>query len=119
MFKVLERSHDNIIGVEVGGDITLDDIKLGEAAFEELIEKYGKVSWLCIWTNTHYTTMRAFYEDAMWMLKHLKNFDRMAVVSDKWWKKLLIKTDGMVFGEKYFDVEDLEKAWAYVEGEDA
>ena len=116
MFKILERGHDDVAGLELGGDITLEDIKDVEAVFEKLFDKYDKISWVCIWTNTHYTTMRAFYEDAMWMLKHLKRFDRMAVVSDKWWKKLLINADGLIFGEKYFDIADLEKAWDYVEG---
>lgn len=44
------------------------------------------------------------------VFENLKNFDRMAVVGDKKWQELLIKADGLVFGEKYFDISQLDEA---------
>ena len=40
----------------------------------------------------------------------------MAVVGDKKWEELLIKADSLVFGEKYYDISQLDDAWEYVEG---
>jgi hypothetical protein len=55
------------------------------------------------------------YEDVKFLLKNLKHFDKMAVVGDKHWLEILIKADGLIFGEKYFDISELEAAWKYVE----
>lgn len=115
MIKILERSQGNVIGVEASGKITAEDIEAAIIPFEEAIEKYGKINWLFVWKDFKGTTLKAMYEDMMWLLRHLKNFDRMAVVGEKKWQELLIKADGMIFGEKYFDISQLEDAWKYVE----
>jgi len=40
----------------------------------------------------------------------------MAIVGDKKWQEMLVKADSLVFGEKYFDIAQLEEAWQYIEG---
>ena len=116
MFQILPRSHDNVIGLEVEGTVTIEEVKEGEKVFEEALAKHDKISWVCVWKSTKYDSLDAFYEDMMWLLRHVKRFDRMAIVGDAWWKKLLVQADSLVFGEKYFDLSQLEEAWAYVEG---
>lgn len=118
MLKVLERSHGNAIGIEASGEITKEDIEEITPQLDELIEKYGKISWLFIIKTGRYRTVREFYEDVMWLLKNLKNFDRMAIVGETKAEELLIKIDGLVFGERYFDVSEIEEAWKYIEGKD-
>jgi len=115
MLKVLERSHGNVIGIEASEEITEEDIDEITPQLDELIEKYGKISWLFIIKTGRYKTPRAFYEDIMWLLKNIKKFDRMAIVGETGAEELLIKIDGLVFGEKYFDISDIEKAWRYIE----
>jgi hypothetical protein len=116
MIKFLERSKDNVIGFEASGEISESDEREAIQKLDEVIRKYGKISWLVIFDTWKYTSLRAMYEDLSWSLKELKHFDRMAVVGDKKWEELLIKADGLVFGEKYFDKAHLEDAWKYVEG---
>lgn len=116
MVKILERSKDNVLGVEATGEVSLEDLKKVEVVFDEAIKKYDKINWLYIIGTMKYTNLRAMYEDMSWLMKNLKHFDRMAVVGDKKWEELMIKTDGFFFGEKYFDITQLEEAWKYVEG---
>ena len=116
MMKVLERSHDNVFGLECGGKITAEDIESVIPVLDEAVNKHGKISWLMVIEKMEYPTLKAMYEDSKWLLQNLKKFDRMAVVGSKKWEELLIRLDGMVFGEKYFDVSDIEKAWSYIEG---
>lgn len=116
MIKILERSHDDVFGFEMSEDVSLDDIRRAEVGLNEAIEKYGKISWLVVMKTFKYTSLRAMYEDMMWLLKHLKHFDRMVVVGDKTWQELMIKADSLFFGEKYFDISRLDEAWDYVEG---
>ncbi len=60
--------------------------------------------------------MRTRYEEMMWASKNIKHFDRVAIVGNRKWEELLIKVDSLVFGEKYFDITKLNKAWEYIEG---
>ncbi|MBN1432293.1 MAG: STAS/SEC14 domain-containing protein [Methanomicrobiaceae archaeon] len=116
MLKVLERSHGNIVGIEASGEVTEEDIREITPQLDELIEKYGKISWIYVIKTTKYKTVRAMYEDMMWLLKNIKNFDRMAIVGETKSEELLIKIDGLVFGEKYFDISEIDQAWDYIEG---
>ncbi|MCD4782244.1 MAG: STAS/SEC14 domain-containing protein [Candidatus Eremiobacteraeota bacterium] len=117
MIKILERSKGNVFGFEASGEISESDIKSVAAQMDEAVKKLGKINWLFIVKTTKYTGLRAMYEDMMWMLKNIKHFDRMAIVGDKKWEELLVKADSLIFGEKYFDISQLEDAWKYVEGE--
>ncbi len=116
MIKILEKSKGNVLGFYVTGEISPEDIESVEVVADKAIAEHGKINWLMRMETTRYTSLRAMYEDMMWLLKNLKHFDKMAIVSDKKWEELLIKTDGLVFGEKYFDVSQLEEAWKYIEG---
>jgi hypothetical protein len=117
MIKVSKRSHDNILAFDVSGEISLEDVKLAESTINDAIKKYGKINWLVHLTDglPSHTTMRAFYEDMMWMIKSLKHFDKMAFVCNNNFAKALFVVDGFFFGEKYFDVSQLEDAWKYIE----
>lgn len=116
MFKVLEKTHGNFIALEADGVVTMDELKAIEKVFDDAIEKYGTVHWMCIWKSATYDKLGTFYTDMMWLLKHIKKFGRMAIVGDAWWKKLLVEADGLVFGEKYFNMSRADEAWKYIEG---
>ena len=116
MWKLLDRSKGSVFGFEVEGKITAAEVEAGAAMMEKAIQKYGKISWLVVWKTTHYTSCQAMYEDASWLLKNVKHFDRMAIVGDKKWEEMLVKADSLVYGEKYFDISQLQEAWQYIEG---
>ncbi len=116
MIEILERSHGNVIGMRASDEISEADIAEVAPKLDALIEQYGKINWLLVMETAKYGTLRAMYEDLMWAMRNLKHFDRMAIVGNKPWEELLIKADGLVFGEKYFDASKLDEAWDYVEG---
>ena len=91
MLTILNRSHENVIGIEASEIITESDIEEIVPHFDALIEKYGKINWLIIIKTSRYATLRAMYADLMWLIKNLKHFDRMAIVGDKKWEELVIK----------------------------
>jgi hypothetical protein len=116
MLKILEKSHGNFIGIEASGEISENDISEITPQLDELIERYGKISWLFVIKTGRYETVRAFYEDISWLLKNLKHFDRMAIVGETKAEEILVKADGLLFGEKYFDISAIDEAWKYIEG---
>ena len=116
MIKILDRSKGNVFGIESTGKITAEDIEKISGQLQEGIDKYGKINWVFIMKDFKGTTIKGMYEDVKFLFKNLKHFDKMAVVGDKLWLELLIKADGLIFGEKYFDISKLEDAWKYIEG---
>jgi hypothetical protein len=115
MIKILDRSKGKVFGLEATGKITLEDIENVEGQLKEAIEKYDKINWVFIVRDFKGASIKGMYEDVKFCLKNLKHFDKMAVVGEKLWLELLIKADGLIFGEKYFDISKLEDAWKYVE----
>jgi len=115
MIKFLKKSHDNIFGLEATGEITEKDIIDWETKINKAVKKYGTVNWLFVIKASKFESLKSMYSDMMWLLKNIVHFDKMAIVGDKKWEELLIKADSLAFGEKYFDISQLDQAWDYIE----
>jgi len=64
---------------------------------------------------------RSFWEDGVFALRHIKNMGHMAFVGHSNFEKILVGMDGAIFNrmkkglaKKYFDVEDMDKAYDFV-----
>ncbi len=118
MISVSEKSHDNVLGFKVTDSITAKDLDEFEPVAEKVFNRYDKVNWLCELDTLKYDSLKTFYRDMKWATTHLEESGRMAVVGHGKLLELLVKTDSIVCGEKWFDVADIDKAWAYVNGKD-
>ena len=115
MIKFLKKSHGNVIGLEAVGEITEKDIAEWEAKINKAIKKYGTVNWLFVLKTTKFESLKSMYSDMKWLLKNYVHFGKMAIVGDKKWQKLMVKADRLAYGEKYFDISQLDEAWDYIE----
>jgi hypothetical protein len=116
MINILPRSQGNVIGFETVGTIFMEDENKAIAVCDKLIAEHGKINVLVVLGSLKYASLKVMYTDMMWALRHVRQMERIAVVGDSPWEKLLDKVDSLIFGEKYFDKSQLEKAWRYVEG---
>jgi hypothetical protein len=124
MFQVLEGSEGNVLGVEISGEYTKDDVEQLKKAFEsKLAEGYDKVNILAKIDKLNFRKIHinAFIEDCLYALKRLKQLRHISVVGDSKLKKVLIELDNKLFMskkreliEKYFDIADIDKAWEFV-----
>ena len=124
MFKVLEGSEGNVLGVEISKEYTKDDVSEFKKAFESKIaEGHERVNVLIKIDKLvlHKIYVNAFIEDSMYALKHLDQLRHIAVVGDSKLEKVLTELDNKLFGkkkkeliEKYFDVAEIERAWQFV-----
>ncbi len=124
MFKVLEGSAGDVLGVEVSQEYTSQDVEEFKKAFEQAAaESGGRVNILVKidqlpWTKV---TWDAFVQDSRYALKHMEQMRHLAIVGDSKLEELLVKLDNLVLGkpekelvEKYFNVADMDKAWEFV-----
>ena len=126
MYKILEGSEGNVLGVEViGGYLKKDVEELKKICDEKIAEGHGKLNFLMKIDQLDFgkSELSAFYEDSKYALSHMKNLRHIAVVGNSKLEKTLIELDNKLLGkpkkeliEKYFDVGDMDKAWDFVRG---
>lgn len=124
MFQVLDGTGGDVLGVEISGSYTTADVeqfeKTAQAQWEQghqrlnILVKLDKL-------ELHKVEPQAFFQDAKYALRHIKQMRHLAVVGDSRLTEALVKLDNLIFGraqeeliEKYFDVADLDQAWAFV-----
>jgi hypothetical protein len=124
MFKILEGSEGDVLGVELVGGYTKKDIEeLKRICDGKLAEGHEKLNFLFKIDQLDFgkSELGAFYEDSRYALSHMKNLRHIAVVGHSKLEKILVEMDNKLLGnekkelvEKYFDVSDIDKAWEFV-----
>lgn len=124
MFKILEGSEGNVLGVEVIGGYKKEDIEsLKKICDDALAQGDGRLNFLIKIDQLDFgkSELKAFYEDAKYALEHIKDLRHIAVVGHSKLEKILVELDNLLLGkakkeliEKYFDVADMDKAWEFV-----
>ena len=87
MFEIIQGLPDNVIGLNAIGTITDEDYaNVLIPHTEKVIREKGKARMLMRFGPdfTNYT-MGAMWDDAHFGLKHLREFEKLAVVSDVAW----------------------------------
>ncbi|MBW2049511.1 MAG: STAS/SEC14 domain-containing protein [Deltaproteobacteria bacterium] len=124
MFQILDGSEGNVLGVEVMDEYTKADVEALKKIFDEKIaEGHDRINFLMKIDKLKLSKihLNAFIDDSMYALKNLDKLRHIAVVGDSKIEKVLVELDNKLFQnkkreliEKYFDVADLYKAWAFV-----
>ena len=124
MYQVLDGSEGNVVGVEISGEYTKEDVEELEKIFEgKIAEGYDRLNLLFKIDNLDIGKihLNAFIEDSKYALKHMDQMRHLAIVGDSKLEKVLIELDNKLFGkkkeeliEKYFNVADIDKAWEFV-----
>jgi hypothetical protein len=118
MLTPIENLPPNVFGVKASGDVTANDLKtVLIPGLEALTRKYNEIYYLLVLeTKVENFTAGAWVQDAMAGLKHLKQWKKMAIVSDQ--KAVENFTDAFSYvapGEaKGFSLEELDEAIAWI-----
>jgi hypothetical protein len=119
MIKELPESVGSVLGFEVSCKVTSIEKEKWIAQIELVLLKHEKLSVLIVLDEDAGWNVDAGIDDLMWLFKHIKNMDKIAVVSSSKVWKWLVTIDGlfapmMGVGEKHFEPAELETAWAWV-----
>ena len=107
----------------VGGYLKEDIEALKKICDDKIAEGHDKLNFLIKIDQLDFgkSELSAFYEDAKYAISHMKNLRHIAVVGHSKLEKILVELDNKLLGsakkelvEKYFDVADMDKAWAFV-----
>ncbi len=119
MIKELPESEGSVLGVEITSKVSLEEEKEWIERFEKVIKKRGKISALVVLGEQASWGIDAGIEDLKWIMTHMKQFNKIAIVSERNVWKWLVAIDSpfarMVgIGEKYFELSELADAWKWV-----
>ena len=124
MFKVMPESGGRLLAVEVLRTYSKKDVE----AFDQIMDQWiaragGRLNMLIRLDRLDLSkvTLDNYIEDCRRALQRRDNLERIAVVGDSEMARSLVTMDNLIMAnakrgvtERYFDVGELEEAWAFV-----
>ncbi|MEH6463723.1 MAG: STAS/SEC14 domain-containing protein [Shewanella psychromarinicola] len=117
MLQFIPVFDGNTIAVRASGKLTLEDYQKFLPQLETQIKRLGKISLLFEFDNFSGWDVDAAINDVKFGMKHLSDFDRIAMVGDKSWEHwmVLIAKPFLISSEvRYFNRENLQQAWDWL-----
>src|SRR5271169_4847468 len=119
MIERLKESAGGVLGFQVIGKMTDEDIKAFEPQIELLIHerKHKPIGILADLSQMRGAELKARWDEMRFLQKHTDHIARMAVVgADKWEEVMAILTAGASVLEAethYFDESQMVRAWEW------
>lgn len=119
MIVKLPESKGATVGFKVSERVDLDQEHYAIDVCNELLKEYQKINLVVVIDGKINFGVDVFYADLKWIFAHIKNMNKLAIVSDSQVLKWLVAMDspfGKLVGisEKHFETEKLENAWQWV-----
>jgi len=120
MIERLKESSGGVLGFQVIGKMTDEDIQALEPQVEFLIRerKHKPIGILADLSQMRGANWKARWDELRFLQKHSEHIARMAVVgADKWEEVMAIVTAGAAILEaetRYYDKSEMLRAWEWV-----
>jgi hypothetical protein len=117
MIKKLEKSSGNVFGYKVMGFIDRQDYDVLEKDADSVLEKHENMKLLLQFDKFMFEFMSAWGKDMGFGMKYGEKIEKLAIVGEKKWQKLLAKFSAPIFGKesKFFHTDDIDLAWDWLE----
>ena len=117
MLQFIPVSEGNTIAVRASGKLSHEDYQKFIPELEKQVEEFGKVTLLFEFDNFTGWDLEAAKDDFKFGMKHLADFERIAMVGDKAWEHWMsfIAKPFLISGKvRYFNRENLQDAWDWL-----
>jgi SpoIIAA-like len=115
--KLIPHKPDHIIGLEIDGWIDAEDIQRVLDLIEARLDTGEKLRVYAEIANWSGMSLGAFFKDLKFGLKHIKDFDKEAIVSDKRWLEALAALGNSLFSGievKHFTLNEKDEALEWI-----
>jgi hypothetical protein len=115
--QVKETKDRRTLEVTVTGRLAHEDYEQFVPEFERLLQRHGKLRILFEMVDFHGWEASAWWDDVKFDLKHSKHIERLAMVGEKRWEKVMTSFCRPFLRARlrYFDREEARKARAWLE----
>jgi hypothetical protein len=115
LISLLDKTKDNVIGLEISGKVSGNDMDKGRPIIENTIKEHGSVRLLLRLKNFYYSNPLAFIEDLKFISDNKSKIDKIAIVADN---KIIqaFSSISSIFinNQKTFSKEEEDEAWEWV-----
>ena len=113
--------EDNVAELVIGGSITAADYDRIRPTFEAFVAEHGTVRLLLELRELEDVGVRAVLEDLKLTTEHLRDFERIAVVTDRDWQGTLSKMFGALMPAEVerFELSERGEAADWLRGDGA
>ncbi len=111
--QLIPHKPDQIIGLNIDGWIDGEDIERITKLIEQKLKQGEKLSIYAEVHNWSGMSLTALIQDLKFSLQHFKDFDKEAIVSDRFWLAGLAAVGNTLFSGievKHFTFEETDKA---------
>lgn len=117
MLTVMDDSYYNVIGFEITGQMTLDDIEIMADQLESIMDCFGKVRLLVHLRDFAGFQHGVIWEDVKFSRQHRDAIARLAVVAPTRWQRLVASMLSPLVNAqtKIVDEEHAQEAWEWVQ----
>ncbi len=120
MITKLPESHGAVVGYEITGKVSLEIENEWIAELDQLLKEHDKINVLIVLGKNSRWEKDAGIADIKWITKHVRNFDKIAVVATGSVWKWLIAVDSFFakmtgIKEKYFEPSLIDEAWKWLD----
>ncbi len=118
MLTQIDSPRKDVLVYELDGYITKDDIGYIDNGIEFTLSRYDTVN-LMIYLNAKGEDLDTLFKEFRLVDKYSKYIGKIAFIADKKYWNLFVLLDNIStrYKEKYFDVDDIAKAWDWIENE--
>ena len=112
----MEESAGNVIGFRAVGRISKDDYQMLTPELEALAEQEGNIRLLLNMEKFEGEEFKAWGSDLKFGRAFRKKIDKLAIVGNKRWQKLLAALADPFYAREaeFFNTEDREAAWSWL-----
>jgi len=124
MIEQIKIYDNNVLAIEVIDGFTETDEKICQKFFNKKLELgFDKVNILVKLDEMKISqsSIKAFFEDVIWILRNFKKLGHLAIVSHSNTLKALVPIDNLFFAraskgrqERYFDVSQINEAFEFI-----
>ena len=119
MITAIDFQDDNIVGFQMTGKITQDDIKPWAEKLDRKSDTLGKLRVYVEVEDMDAVTAKAALADLKFDVTHLGDFDKAAFVSDDTWTKISTFLADLVpsINAKQFSLDEKEEARQWIKAD--
>lgn len=117
MIELLPMDRENVVGYRVSGRVDRADLKPVVSELERLFKFHDRLRVYAEVESFDGITLPALIEDLRFGLRHLRRFEREAIVSDKQWLARLADIGDKLFPSmevRHFSWDDKIEALAWI-----
>jgi hypothetical protein len=116
MYRRLPESNDAVLGYELHGTLTRDDVKAMHREIDGAMEEHGRIRLLVDVRDMSPPGPAAIMEDLKLTPEYVANVEKFAVIGDSAWHQAVTRASSMLSkGEaRYFEAGEQGTAWEWI-----